>query len=125
MLNKRPVGLIALPLIIGFLVTEHLPKVKLVQVESVQTLFNITRIASRKSYLVIICPNAYAKLTKSEIRSSSSRFEHCSESLIQPIGSHTWSSFAPIHMTNLPKVKLDQVVDGSNIAQNNSSTSIP
>ena len=29
-----------------------------------------------------ICPNSYDKLTKIEIRSSSSRFEHCSESLI-------------------------------------------
>ena len=35
----------------------------------------------RKSYLVIICPNSHNKLTKSEIRSSSSRFEYCSESL--------------------------------------------
>ena len=34
------------------------------------------------SYLVIICPNSHEKLTKSEIRSSSSRFEHFSESLI-------------------------------------------
>ena len=29
-----------------------------------------------------ICPNSHEKLTKGEIRSSSSRFEHCSESLI-------------------------------------------
>ena len=60
------------------------------------------------------------KLTKSEIRSSSSRFEHCSESLIWSIGSHIWSLFAPIHMKSWPKVKLGQVQVGSNIAQNHS-----
>ena len=49
------------------------PKVKLGQV---QVGSNI------KSYLVIICPNSHEKLTKSEIRSSSSRFEYCLESLI-------------------------------------------
>ena len=37
--------------------------------------------------------------TKSEIRLSWSRFEHCSESLVYPIGSHVWSLFAAIHMT--------------------------
>ena len=42
----------------------------------------ITHLAHRKSYLVIICPNSHENLTKSEIWSSSSRFEHCSESLI-------------------------------------------
>ena len=69
-----------------------------VKFRSVQTLLRITHLAHRKSYLVIICPNSHEKLTKSEIRSSSSRFEHCSESLIQPIGSHIWSLFVPIHM---------------------------
>ena len=39
----------------------------------------ITNIASRKSYLVIILPNSYQKLTKSKIRSSWSRFKHRSE----------------------------------------------
>ena len=38
----------------------------------------------RKSYLVIICLNSHEKLTKSEIRSSWSRFQHCSESLVWP-----------------------------------------
>ena len=55
-LNKRPTGLIAPPFIIGFLDTENLPKVK--------TLLKITHLASRKSCLVIICPNSYEKLTK-------------------------------------------------------------
>ena len=32
------------------------------------------------------------------IRSSLSRFEHCSESLIWPIGSHIWSLVDQIHM---------------------------
>ena len=36
--------------------------------ESVRTLLRITRIAHRKSYLVIICPNSHANLTKSETR---------------------------------------------------------
>ena len=47
--NKRPTGLIALD-------TDNLPKVK--------TLLKITHLASRKSCLVIICPNSYEKLTK-------------------------------------------------------------
>ena len=45
-------------------------------------------LAHRKSYLLIICPNSHEKLTKSEIMSSWSLFEHCSESLVLPIGSH-------------------------------------
>ena len=45
-------------------------------------LCQIAHLAHRKSYLVIICPNSHGKLTKSEIMSSSSRFEHCSEPLI-------------------------------------------
>ena len=40
------------------------------ELKSVQTLLKITHLASRKSYLVIICPNSYEKLTKSEIKSS-------------------------------------------------------
>ena len=51
------------------------PKVKLGEVQIVRKLLRITRLADRKSYLVIICPNSHQKLTKSEIRSSSSRFE--------------------------------------------------
>ena len=70
----------------------------------VQTFLRITRIAHRKSYLIIIWPNSHEKLTKREIRPSSSRFEHCSESLIQPIGSHIWSLFSHIHMKRWPKV---------------------
>ena len=62
MKNKRPVGLIAPPLIIGFLATEHLLK--------------MNHMASRMSYLVIICPNSFKKLTKNEIRSKWSWFEH-------------------------------------------------
>ena len=38
-----------------------------------------TRIFSKTG---LIGPNSHEKLTKSEIRPSSSRFEHCSESLI-------------------------------------------
>ena len=43
-----------------------------VKFRSGQTLLRITHLAHRKSYLVIICPNAHEKLTKSEIMSSSS-----------------------------------------------------
>ena len=38
-----------------------------------------------------------------------------------PLGSHTWSLFASIHMKSWPKVKLGQVGVGLNIAQNQSS----
>ena len=55
-----------------FLVTKKFSK-------SVQTLLKITHLAS---YLIIICPNSHEQLTKIKIRSSWSRFEHCSESLI-------------------------------------------
>ena len=42
----------------------------------------ITNLAYRKTYLVVISPNAYQKLTTSNIRSSWSRFKHCSKSLL-------------------------------------------
>ena len=50
--------------------------------------------------------NSHKKLSKINIRSSWSRFEHCSESLFYPLGSHTCSLFAPFHMDSWPKVKL-------------------
>ena len=68
-----------------------------------------------------ICLNSYANFTKIEIRSSLSWFEHCSESLIWPIGSHIWSLFGPIHMKTRAKVNLGQIQVCSNIAQNHSS----
>ena len=80
--SKRPVGMITPPFIIDFRATEILPKVKLVRVESVGTFLRITRLAHRKSYLVISCPNAHVKLTKIIIRSSWSWFKHCSQSLV-------------------------------------------
>ena len=40
---------------------------------------------------------ATKKVTKSQ-------FKHCSKSLIWPLGSHSWSLFAQIHMKSLPKV---------------------
>ena len=40
---------------------------------SVQTLLRITRLAHRKSYLVIICPVSHEKLTKGELRFKSVR----------------------------------------------------
>ena len=84
-------------------------KWNLVKLQLIQTLVRITRLVHRKSYLVIICPNSHEKLTKSEIMSSWSRFEHCSESLIWAIGSHIWKLFSPIHMKSWPKVKWGRI----------------
>ena len=64
----------------------------------VETLLKVTLLASRKSFLVIIYPDSYEKLTKSEIGLSWNWLEHCSKSLIQPQKSHIWSLFATIHM---------------------------
>ena len=36
-----------------------------IKLKSVRTLLRITRLAHMKSYLVIICPNSYEKLTSS------------------------------------------------------------
>ena len=83
----------------------------------------LVRLDSTKSYLVIIGPNSYEKLTKIEIRTSWNQFEHCSASLVQPIESHIWSLIPPIHMKSWQKVKIGQVGLGSNIAQNHSSSS--
>ena len=46
------------------------------------------RESSRKSYLINILPNSHENLTKSEIRSSWSRFEHCPKSFTQHLGNH-------------------------------------
>ena len=62
-----------------------------VKLKSVRTLLRITCLADRKSYVIIICASSCQKLTKSEIGSSWSPFEHCSESLLYPTGSHMWS----------------------------------
>ena len=69
-----------------------------VKLESVQTLLRITRLAHRKSYLIIISPNSLENLVKSKIRSN--------WSLFWPIWNHIWSLFASIHMQSWPKVKL-------------------
>ena len=94
--NKRPIGLIAPPFKIYFLATENWAKMKLKLVCILQKIIHlasgchiwsffaqnhmltksksrsiasqITNLASRKSYLVIILPNSYQKLTKSKIR---------------------------------------------------------
>ena len=68
----------------------------------------------------LFAPIHIKKLTKSEIRSSWSQFEHCSESLVWSIGSHFWSLLAPIHMKIRRKVKLGQVGIGSNNPHNHS-----
>ena len=88
-LNKRPIGLIAPPFKINFLATETWPKMKLKSVRILQKIIHlasgchiwsffaqnhmltksksrsiasqITNLASRKSYLVIILPNSYQK----------------------------------------------------------------
>ena len=55
---------------------------KLGQVEIGSNIAQNTHLAHLKSYLVIICPDAYEKLTKGEIMSSWTRFEHFSEPLV-------------------------------------------
>ena len=47
-----------------------------------RTLLRITRLVHRSHIWSLFAPSSPKKLTKSEIRSSSSRLEHCSESLI-------------------------------------------
>ena len=49
-----------------------------VTLESILACLRITRLAHRMSY-IIICPSSHERLTKSEIRSSWSPFEHCSK----------------------------------------------
>ena len=53
-----------------------------VKLESIRTLLRSTSLTHRKSYLIIIYPNSHERLTKSEIRSSWTRLEYCSESLL-------------------------------------------
>ena len=62
-----------------------LPKVKLGQVGVGLNIAQNHFLVRRKSYLLIIFPNSHEKLTKSEIMSIWSRFEHCSELLVLPI----------------------------------------
>ena len=102
-----------------------------------------TQLAGRARWSQLACPNrnsilnslkrpqlsldmcttiSYCKRKEIEIMSSWSWFEHCSESLVWPLGSHIWSLFASIHMQIWPKVKLAKVGVGSNIAQNHSSS---
>ena len=59
-----------------------------------------------KGHIIMWLFNSHKKWSEINIRSSWSRFEHCSESLIYPLGSHTCSLFAPFHMESWPKVKL-------------------
>ena len=84
--------------------------------EVIQRLYLIWRVI----YVTVLF--THKKLSKINIRSSLSRFVHCSESLIYPLGSHIWSLFAPIHMKSWPKVKLGKVQVGLNIARSHSYT---
>ena len=61
-------------------------KVKLGQLESVRTLLRIARLPIESRIWSLFFPNSHEKLTKSEIMSNWSRFEHCSELLVWPIG---------------------------------------
>ena len=74
------------------------------------------------SYIVIICPNLYEKLTKSEISQigvGSKISQNHSSSISEVISAH----YLPqIHMKSLPRSKLGQVGVGSNISQNHSSS---
>ena len=86
------------------------PKVKLGQVEDGSNIAKkIIHLAHMKSYMVIICPNSYEKLTKSEIRSSLSRFRTLLKiTRLAKITSHihVWPLLAPIHMKSWPNMKL-------------------
>ena len=117
-LNKRPVGLIAPTFI--------LPKVAFwpqrIYQKWVQTLLKSTHLASKKSYLVIIGPNSYAKLTKGETGYIGVGSNIAQNHSFSPLGIHIWSLLAPIHMKSWPKWKLGKVGVGSNIAQNHSSS---
>ena len=104
-----------------------------IKLELVRTLLRITRLAHKKSYMIIICPNLHEKLTKVKLgqvevglnisqNHSSSLFELCSETLVWPIESHFWSLLTPIHMKIWPKAKLGQVGLGLNIASNHFSS---
>ena len=73
------------------------------QVKLESTLLRITRLVPSKSYLVIICPNSQEMLT------SKIRFEHCSESLVQVIGSHIWSHLTISH-TKLELLQPESLV---------------
>ena len=86
------------------------PKVKLRQVGVGSNIAQFAHLAHRKSYLIIIYPNAHETLTKSEIMSSWSQFEHCLESLIWLIWSHIWALFAPTHIKSWPNMKLGKVL---------------
>ena len=78
-----------------------------VKLELVQTLPKIIHLASRKSHMVIICPNSQS-WPKSKL--GWIWFEHCSESLIWPLGSHACSLIVPFHMKSWTKLKLGKVI---------------
>ena len=83
-----------------------------IKLESVRTLPKITYLTSRKSYLVIICPNSYDKLTKSKLGQDG-------VSSFNPLEAIS-ANYLPQFTENWPKVKLDQVGVNSNFAQNHS-----
>ena len=76
------------------------------QLESVRIFLKIT-LASMTSYLVMLLVQVHEKYMKNDNRSSWSRFEHCSKSIIWPLVSLIWSLFAQIHRKNWPKSKID------------------
>ena len=63
-LPKSKLGKVGVGSNIAGQIDQHLYYVKL---ESVRKLLRITRLAHKKSYLVIICRNSLQKLTKTEI----------------------------------------------------------
>ena len=71
--------------------------------------------ACRPDSSVLRIDFGHKKVTKSQ-------FKHCSKSLNWPLGSHSWSLFAQIHMKSLPKVKSGQIGVDSNIAENHISS---
>ena len=83
------------------------PKLKLRQVGvSSNIAQNSSSSPYGKSYLVIICPNSHEKLAKSEIRSSLSQFEHCSESSLD----HRKSYLVIIHPNSHEKLTKSEIM---------------
>ena len=78
---------------------------------------NCPRLAFGKSlYMVIIGPKSPEDVTKCEMKSGWSRYNHCSKSLVyHPSWKSHWSLLTPIHMKSLPTSKLYQVEVSSNI----------
>ena len=88
--------------------------------EWVRTSDPVIRSPARYRQTTAPAPNLHEKLTNIEIMSSWSRFKHCSKSLAQPIGIHTfhiWSLCIPINKLQSVQtlLKITHLCPGSHI----------